>query len=586
MRFSFCLSGFLACAIGFAQEPRWPEMRPILVAEGFALPVDIQSPDDGSGRLFVVEQRGTIRIIERGRVLPDNFLDLRSRVVAGGERGLLGIAFPADFANKRHFYVNYTEGGNAPNLRSVIARYQVSDADPNLADPGSEERLLVVEQPFNNHNGGALRFSPRDGMLYIGFGDGGSANDPQNFAQNNNSLLGKMLRIDVEAGVSPYQTPASNPFVNRQGYRAEIWATGLRNPWRYSFDRLTGDLWIADVGQNRREEVHFQAAASEGGENYGWKILEGSLCLQAGCNPAGLVQPVFEYGRDEGVSITGGNVYRGTALPWWQGNYFVADFGTARFWAIQRDGDRLLNRTLGRREGWAISTFGEDEQGEIYFAEYGSGAIYRMADETPATREDKIMNHASGERGVTPGGRVVIAGWGVSSEPGRVYAQSLADETLGGFRVLFGDVPGKIAEVFNVGGEEAIVAIAPAELAGRETVRIVVERGGRRSEPVETKVSEVQPGLYWGVVDSAAAGAEITLLGTGFGPAASDGACVRPVEVRFGDTAAVPAACRSSRDYAGVVELTLRVPALQPGEYSLTASVSGVDSRPILFQAQ
>ncbi len=223
---------FLALAVSVeAQE--WPRPRPVEVASGLALVTDIQSPRDGSGRLFLVEQAGRIRILKGRQLQPEPFLDIQSRVRSGGERGLLGLAFPPEYAKKGWFYVNYTEGSGAPNLRTVIARYRVNRDNPDVADVASEERILVVDQPFDNHNAGQLAFGPRDGFLYVGLGDGGSGNDPQRNGQNPSALLGKMLRLDVENGVAPYSVPAANPFVGDSRFRPEIWAWGLRNPWRY-----------------------------------------------------------------------------------------------------------------------------------------------------------------------------------------------------------------------------------------------------------------------------------------------------------------------------------------------------------------
>ncbi|NWF86071.1 MAG: PQQ-dependent sugar dehydrogenase, partial [Bryobacteraceae bacterium] len=365
------LMWILAIAASSAWAQEWPKLRFVEVAGGFTEVTDIQSPRDGSGRLFVLEQAGRIRILKGKQVLAQPFLDIRSKVVSGGERGLLGLAFPPGYASKGWFYVNYTEGSSAPNLRSVIARYRVRRDNPDVADPASEERILVVNQPFDNHNGGGLAFSPRDGYLYIGLGDGGSGNDPQGNGQNPRALLGKMLRIDVESGVAPYRVPESNPFVNDARFRPEIWAWGLRNPWRYSFDRETGDLWIADVGQNRLEEVNFQPAESPGGENYGWAVMEASLCVAAGCRTEGLVRPVFEYGRNLGTSVTGGYVYRGNRYLSRRGMYLLADYTSGRFWAIRRGAASWESQEIGRLQNQFISTFGEDEDGELYFSIYG-----------------------------------------------------------------------------------------------------------------------------------------------------------------------------------------------------------------------
>jgi len=268
--------------------------------------------------------------------------------------------------------VNYTR---IPDGSTVIARYRKT-TDPGAADPNSEEILLVIAQPFANHNGGQLAFGP-DGFLYIGMGDGGSGGDPQNNAQNPASLLGKMLRIDVESSVVPYAIPATNPFVQIPGFRGEIWALGLRNPWRFSFDRQTGDLYIADVGQNLFEEVDFQPAGSAGGQNYGWKIMEGAHCFgDPACSSAGLILPVAEYGHGPECSITGGFVYRGTTYPRMQGVYLYADFCSGRFWGLKRDGAVWQNALL-LSEPHSISSFGEDEAGNLYAADLG-GAVYEI----------------------------------------------------------------------------------------------------------------------------------------------------------------------------------------------------------------
>jgi glucose/arabinose dehydrogenase len=330
--------------------------------------VHLTHAGDGSGRLFVVERSGRIRIIRNGAVLPTAFLDLTPVVgAAGSEQGLLSVAFPPGFAGKRYFYVDYTDlAGN-----TVVARYRLG-ADPDLADPGSGETLLAVPQPFANHNGGQLAFGP-DGLLYVGLGDGGGAGDPFGNAQNLGTLLGKILRLDVEAGIAPYAIPPGNPFGN------EIWALGLRNPWRFSFDRSTGDLYLGDVGQAAVEEVDFQPAASPGGQNYGWDIMEGSNCFGTTvCDRTGLTLPVFEYGHAGGdCSVTGGFVYRGQAFPGLQGIYLLGDFCSGRIHGVRRagagwEGTLLLDTPL------SISTFGEDEAGNLFVADFGTGDIYQV----------------------------------------------------------------------------------------------------------------------------------------------------------------------------------------------------------------
>ena len=297
---AFLLTTLLTGAFGpsvrptVAQSSDLPSLLLTSPVTGLAQPVTITHAGDGSGRMFVAEQAGRIRIIRNGTLAPTPFLDLGSRISTGGERGLLGLAFPPGFATRQHFYVNYTN----PAGNIVIARYRVSVGNPDVADFNSEQVVLVVDHPnFANHNGGQLAFSPRDGYLYIGTGDGGSGGDPNNRAQNGNDLLGKILRIDVETGTpATYTVPASNPFVGTTGFRSEIWALGLRNPWRFSFDHQTNDLFVADVGQGNFEEVNFQPATSEGGENYGWRIMEGLHCFNpSNCSSNGLTLPVTEY---------------------------------------------------------------------------------------------------------------------------------------------------------------------------------------------------------------------------------------------------------------------------------------------------
>lgn len=334
-----------------------------LVTDRLRRPVDIQAPPDGSGRLFIVEQDGRIRLIQDGQLLEAPFLDISARVgTQGSEQGLLGLAFHPRFAENGYFYLNYTDRqGN-----TVIARYQ---ADPQAvqASAQSEKRLLYVLQPYRNHNGGGLAFGP-DGYLYIGLGDGGSAGDPQNNAQNPASLLGKLLRIDVDNG-DPYAIPADNPFGN------EVWAYGLRNPWRFAFD-VSGDLYIADVGQDKWEEINFLPAGSPGGANFGWNLWEGNHPYSQP-NPAssGFLFPVAEYGHDQGCSVTGGVVYRGQMAEW-QGVYFFGDYCSGKIWGLLRSAQGWEMRPLFE-SGANITTFGRDGQGEIYFAHHG-GAIYRL----------------------------------------------------------------------------------------------------------------------------------------------------------------------------------------------------------------
>ena len=358
-----------------------PQISLAVVAGGFVSPVHVTHAGDGSGRIFVVEQAGRIRILDNVAVLPTSFLDLASinppRLIAGGEQGLLSVAFPPGFAAKGHFYVNYTR---APDGATVVARYRVSAGDANVADPASEEVILTIPQPFANHNGGQLAFGP-DNNLYIGMGDGGSGGDPLGNGQNPGALLGKLLRIDVESGTVPYGVPADNPFVGNANFLPEIWALGLRNPWRFSFDRGTGDLYIGDVGQGTFEEIDFQPAGSPGGQNYGWNIMEGESCYPpgtVGCNRTGLALPVFVYDHSLGCSVTGGHVYRGSAFPSLQGVYLFGDLCSTRIWGIRKNGAAWDNAILADNTTLTITTFGEDESGNVYVVNYANGDLLKI----------------------------------------------------------------------------------------------------------------------------------------------------------------------------------------------------------------
>lgn len=391
--FSMLMSlGLLAGGLGFqphAEVAAWPAISLQQVASNLTHPVQLTHAGDASGRAFIVEQVGRIRIFQGGNVAGAPFLDISARVLYQGEQGLLSMAFPPDYPSKGYFYVYYTNH----NGDNQVSRFHIVPGEPAMADPNSEELILAIPHPNqSNHNGGQLAFGPDD-YLYIGTGDGGGAGDPYGNAQNFNSLLGKMLRIDVEPhptipavggervflpiiarGVpnTGYRIPPTNPFVGISNHRSEIWALGLRNPWRYSFDRATGDLYIADVGQSKQEEVDFQPAGSSGGQNYGWNVLEGSLCYNpaSGCTaPSGYVAPVAEYAHgtnnSNGCSITGGFVYRGSAFPDLQGVYFYADYCKGKVWGLRKpaaawETSLLLDTTLNP------IGFGEDAAGELY----------------------------------------------------------------------------------------------------------------------------------------------------------------------------------------------------------------------------
>lgn len=362
----------LLLAAGLSSPALAQEIVAVPVAQGLDSPLAVVHAGDGSGDLFIVEQQGRILLYRGGALLAAPFLDIRARVGCCGERGLLGLTFHPDYANNGEFFLNYTDTA----FNTVVARYRAAP-DGLSADPAGEQVLLRVEQPFSNHNGGQLAFGP-DGYLYVGLGDGGSGGDPGNNAQNPDSLLGKLLRLDVDAGL-PYGIPAGNPLAAGGG-RAEIWALGLRNPWRFSFDRLTGDLFIADVGQDALEEVNLQPAASGGGENYGWRLMEGSRCFQpaSGCDDGSLTLPVLEYLHQQGrCSVTGGYRYRGRAVAALYGRYVYGDFCSGEIFAAAPDGNGQWQSEVLLRTAFAISAFGEDEGGELYVADL-DGGVYRL----------------------------------------------------------------------------------------------------------------------------------------------------------------------------------------------------------------
>jgi glucose/arabinose dehydrogenase len=389
----------------------WPDVQLVQVVGGFNKPVHVTHAGDGSGRLFVTEQGGTIKIVQNSQI-NGTFLNIADRVrspdsipAGGNEQGLLSLAFPPGYGTSRdYFYVYYTnrDGNNQ------LSRFHLG-ANPNIADPNSEEMILLFNHPtYENHNGGQLAFGP-DGYLYIGTGDGGGGGDPNNNAQNTNSLLGKLLRIDVEMEpIQPepsafnifmplviqstgtaqvrYRIPLDNPFVGMPGRRAEIWAFGLRNPWRFSFDRMNHDLYIGDVGQDLHEEIDYQPASSTGGENYGWDIVEGNTCYGSPiCDTTGITPPVHTYPNPNPgcASVTGGFVYRGPAYPGMNGIYFFGDFCSGSIWGLQRENNAWYTQLLANAPTNQVSSFGEDESGELYLAYRGSGFLYRIVDQSP-----------------------------------------------------------------------------------------------------------------------------------------------------------------------------------------------------------
>jgi glucose/arabinose dehydrogenase len=352
------------------------QLTPAFSNLSFNSPVELKPAGDGSNRLFVLEQRGFVKVFrnEAAVTQAETFLDISTRVSAGGETGLLGIAFHPNFSTNGQFFVNYTRQSSG-QLQSVISRFK---SNRTVGDATSEEILLTFNQPYANHNGGSILFG-KDGFLYIATGDGGSSGDPQNYSQNLGSLLGKMLRIDVNSKATGlnYAIPADNPFKATANARPEIYAYGLRNPWKVTEDRSTGKLWIADVGQNAREEVD----VLEKGGNYGWRVAEGKVCYSPNnnCNRTGFIEPVFDYGTSEGRSITGGYVYNGTRLSTIKGQYIYGDYVSGNVWALKYDeASKQATNTLLTRLVGSLSSFGEDEAGELYLLNYQTGKIQQL----------------------------------------------------------------------------------------------------------------------------------------------------------------------------------------------------------------
>lgn len=348
------------------------------VAEGFDQPVDITHANNGSGVLYIVEKPGTVRMLVDSERVEEPFLNITDRVGSGGyEQGLLGIAFPPDYSESRVFYVYYTNHRDY----TVLSRFMV--ADNNIADPDSEQVILEQSQPYPNHNGGQIEFGP-DGYLYVAFGDGGSGGDPQGNGQSLDTWLGKILRIDVNPANSPdgqtYAIPPDNPFVDDEEALPEIFAYGLRNPWRFSFDTQTGDLFIADVGQDFIEEINLLPAGTTEAINFGWNSMEGSSCfLEVNCDTTGLTLPIIEYTHDVGgCSVTGGEVYYGENLSELYGTYIFADFCSGLVWQAVPGDDGTWTMSDPIQSGLAISSFGVDEQGEVYVVDLNSGIVYRL----------------------------------------------------------------------------------------------------------------------------------------------------------------------------------------------------------------
>ena len=356
------------------------------VVSGLGNPLYVTSPPGDLERLFILETGGRIMIVDNGILNPVPFLDLMDITVSGGEQGLLGMAFHPDYANNGYFYINHTvsiDSCGSDGGCVATARYTVS-ADPDVADPASRASIMNLGSYLPSHNAGMIEFGP-DGYLWFGTGDGGGGGDQQNNSQNDGVLLGKMLRIDVD-GAFPYAIPPDNPFVGAGDPLDEIWAKGLRNPWRFSFDRLTGDIWLGDVGQALWEEIDFQPASSTGGENYGWRLMEGNHCFlpHEDCDPGGLIYPIHEYAHGPGCSVTGGYVYRGGMIPELQGLYLYADFCTGDIFALD-PADSSVTQIMAEEPTGSIVSFGEDEAGELYICYWSR--VYKIVGDATGVQQ-------------------------------------------------------------------------------------------------------------------------------------------------------------------------------------------------------
>jgi glucose/arabinose dehydrogenase len=362
----------------FQAAPAWPSIRLELVNNAFDKPIYVANAGDGSGRLFVVQKEGQIILVRNGSPAPTPFLDISSQVGSRRtEQGLLSVAFHPQYSTRGLFYIHYTDRRGDV----VVARYRASADNPDVADQNNALRLLHVDKPESNHNGGQLAFGP-DGYLYVGLGDGGAFGDPWDNAQNKSVLLGKLLRLDVDSG-TPYVVPGDNPFVSEPRTRPEIWAYGLRNPWRFSFDRASDDLYIADPGQKSWEEVNFQRADADGGRNYGWRRMEGRHCYPPGdsCDSARFEQPVGEYPSSLGCAIIGGYVYRGPSSAALNGIYLFGDFCSGRIWGLQQRSPGVWDQHELLKTSLQISSFGEDEAGEMYLTSLSDNGLYRVTAE-------------------------------------------------------------------------------------------------------------------------------------------------------------------------------------------------------------
>ncbi len=492
---TFLIVFFSACA--YAQNSN-VQLQP--VATGFSSPVLVTNAHDGSNRLFIVEQTGKIRVLQPEATTATDFLTLTTKIAAGGERGLLGLAFHPNYKSNRKFYVNYTRSGDGA---TVVSEFQVSASNRNVADT-TERILLTIAQPFTNHNGGMIEFG-LDGYLYIGMGDGGSGNDPGNRAQNIEELLGKILRIDVNRteGALQYGIPPDNPFAGTTPGRDEIFAVGVRNPWRWSFDRLSGQLYAGDVGQNVREWAHIV----EKGKNYGWATWEGTRCNTAkpagspACTALPLLQPLLEYDHTAGrCSITGGYVYRGARFTFPQGAYIYGDYCTGEIWQFVNGQTSLLQDTP-----FSVSSFGEDEGGEIYVCGLGNGIVYRITN-TTSPRTLGTVSSASYDKEAGVARESIAATFGTGLANGEFAAPGFPLPTsLGGTTVTIRDSKGveRLAPLFYAGPMQINFQVPPQTATGYGA--IIVKSNDTVVSSGALKIEAFAPGIF----SAAASGAGV-----------------------------------------------------------------------------
>lgn len=598
-------------ALAFPLVAQWPQVRWEKTISGLRQPTQVVSANDGSGRLFAVQLGGLIRIVREGAILETPFLDLSSRIGYDSERGLLSMAFPPQYSTSKRFYVNYTsEDGTV-----TISRFRVSASNPDVADPDSEQVVLRIEQPFGQHNGGMMAFGPLDGLLYISTGDGGIrveengdyTLDPLQSAQSLDTLLGKILRIDPEHGEKTYSIPPSNPFVG-QG-RGEIWARGLRNPWRFSFDRLTGDLYIGDVGHDLFEEINMEPGGGPGGNNYGWSMFEASHCVDGvDCSTAqDIAQPVFEYDHVEGCSVTGGIAYRGAKYPQLHGTYIFGDFCKGMIWAMKLGPSGWQTVKLGP-SGALITSFGEDEDGEIYLVDY-RGSLLRLAVDTGAITPTMVSNAASFEPGLSPGSLVTLETTSLASVTAvETYGDFPMPFTLAGISVW---VDGAAVPLFSVVPKEnagQVTFLAPYYMSA-ESAQIQVRSGYDSSTMYTATVMQRQPGIfsadgkYVSAINEHGAnstggrrGSVAAVFGTGFGEANNPPlfgmpAQARPysairssVSVTIGGRPAEVLQCGLTPGFAGTVELIFVIPSDVPeGDADIVVEVEGARSPALKF---